>query len=77
MADAEINRFLRNKLNMHLATPDENGLPNVHPVWFYHDGTLMQVLTGNPSKKLSNVRKNQNMYFCVDDDSFPPKAQKK
>lgn len=76
MTDAEISKFLQSKLNMHLATIDENGLPNVHPVWFYYDGSMMHVLTGKPSKKMANIRKNHNVYFCIDDGNFPPKGVK-
>src|SRR5919197_1517795 len=77
MTDSEVTKFLEeSKLNMHLATVDEDGFPNVHPVWFYYDGSLINALTGNPSKKLLNVRNNPNVYFCIDDGNFPPKGVK-
>lgn len=76
MTDAEVDEFLKSKLNMHIATVDGDGLPNVHPVWFHYDGSFIYMLTGNPSTKLSNVQKNPNVYFCIDDDNFPPKGVK-
>lgn len=76
MTDAEIDNFLQSPLNMHLGTIDEIAFPNVHPVWFYFDGNLMHVLTGKSSKKMANIRKNQNVYFCIDDANFPPKGVK-
>ncbi len=35
MTDFEAKRFLESKLNMRLATIDDDGFPNIHPVWFY------------------------------------------
>ena len=61
MTDSEVDRFLQSKLNMNLATVDEHGLPNVHPVWFYYDRNRMYMLTGNPSKKLSILRYREVM----------------
>ena len=37
MTETEINSFLQEKMNLHLATVDENGEPNIQPLFFYHD----------------------------------------
>jgi nitroimidazol reductase NimA-like FMN-containing flavoprotein (pyridoxamine 5'-phosphate oxidase superfamily) len=78
MTDVEVKKFLESKLNMRLGTVDERGNPNIHPVWFYFDNknAKLHALTGDPSKKLSNIRRNPNVYFCIDDENFPPKGVK-
>ena len=37
MTREEVERFLESKLNLQLATTDEQGEPNIQPVWFYYD----------------------------------------
>jgi nitroimidazol reductase NimA-like FMN-containing flavoprotein (pyridoxamine 5'-phosphate oxidase superfamily) len=37
MTREEVERFLESKLNLQLATNDEQGEPNIQPVWFYYD----------------------------------------
>ena len=33
----EINKFLASKLMLQMSTIDEQGEPNIQPVWFSHD----------------------------------------
>ena len=37
MTNEEAEKFLESKLNLQLATIDEQGDPNIQPVWFYYD----------------------------------------
>lgn len=37
MMQKEVETFLESKLNLQLATVDEQGDPNIQPVWFYYD----------------------------------------
>ena len=37
MTKEEVDRFLEMKLSLQLATIDEQGWPNIHPVWFFYD----------------------------------------
>jgi hypothetical protein len=39
MNKEEAERFLESKLNLQLATTDDQGEPNIQPVWFYYDKT--------------------------------------
>ncbi len=69
--------FLTNgKLNIHLGTLDEKGHPNVHPTWYYYDtgNNRIYVETSKQAKKTYNLRKNENVYFCVDDPNPPYKG---
>ena len=70
MTEQEVKDFLSNsKLNIHLGTLDEKGLPNIHPAWYYFDpsNNSLYVNTARNSKKASNSMKNQNVYFCIDE----------
>ncbi|MGA7369375.1 MAG: pyridoxamine 5'-phosphate oxidase family protein [Nitrososphaeraceae archaeon] len=64
------------KLNVHLGTVDEKGHPNVHPTWYYYDtgNNRIYVETSKEAKKTHNIRKNENVYFCIDDPNPPYKG---
>lgn len=53
MTKREVDRFLESKLNLQLATIDEQGWPNIHPVWFYYDKNEEKLLitTSKSAKK--------------------------
>jgi general stress protein 26 len=65
------------KLNVHLGTVDDKGYPNVHPAWYYYDsannGIYVETST-KQGKKTDNLRKNGNVYFCIDDPNPPYKG---
>jgi hypothetical protein len=35
ITETEIEKFLESRLNIQPATIDENGYPNIQPMWFY------------------------------------------
>ena len=75
--EEEIKDFLTNgKLNVHLGTIDENGDANIHPAWYYYDYSKnkMYVETSKQAKKTYNLRRNENIYFCIDDPNPPYKG---
>lgn len=77
--EQEIKDFLSSsKLNLHLATVNERNEPNIHPIWYYYDGDKdrIYVETSKHSKKLDNIRKNNTIYFCVDEPNPPYKGVK-
>jgi general stress protein 26 len=77
LSEQEVKNFLtNNKYNIHLGTVDEKGHPNIHPTWYYFEASnhKFYVETSKHSKKVSNVRKNEGMYFCVDDPQPPYKG---
>jgi general stress protein 26 len=72
-----IKAFLTNgKLNVHLGTVDEKGDANIHPAWYYYDSSRnkMYVETSKQAKKTYNLRRNENIYFCIDDPNPPYKG---
>ncbi|MGI0049101.1 MAG: pyridoxamine 5'-phosphate oxidase family protein, partial [Nitrososphaera sp.] len=78
LTQPEIDRFLESRLNVHLATIDEMGDPNIQPVWFCYDRNVNELyaITGKMTKKVQNVRSRPTIYFSIDDDNFPYKGVK-
>jgi general stress protein 26 len=82
MTKEEAERFLESKLNLQIATIDEQGEPNIQPVWFYYDkdaGKLL-ITTSKLAKKTQNLRRKPTIYFSIDyenyDENLPPKGVK-
>ena len=78
MTKEEVKKFLEGKLNLQLATIDEQGYPNIHPVWFYYDkdGEKIWINTSKSAKKTQNIRKRPRMYFSIDDENPPVRGVK-
>jgi general stress protein 26 len=79
VTESEVERFLQSKLNMQLASLDEEGHPNIHPLWFYYDSAskVIYTATQKASKKVQNIRKDPDkIYFSIDDENFPYKGVK-
>jgi len=76
-SENELRKFLLDsKLNLHLGTIDPDHFPNIHPTWYIYDDSkdVIFVETGKQSKKSSNLKKNDKIYFCVDDGNPPYKG---
>ena len=77
VTEAEVEKFLESKLNMQLATVDEEGYPNVQPVWFIYENGRLYTGTQKTTKKVQNIQKNPDkIYFSIDDENFPYKGVK-
>ncbi|MGI0019269.1 MAG: pyridoxamine 5'-phosphate oxidase family protein [Nitrososphaera sp.] len=77
VTEAEVEKFLESKLNIQLATIDEQGYPNVQPVWFLYENGRLYTGTQRTTKKVQNIRKNPDkIYFSIDDENFPYKGVK-
>ena len=63
-------------LMIHLGTVDDKGHANIHPAWYYYDSSInkLYVQTGKQSKKTYNLRNNEIIYFCIDDQNPPYKG---
>jgi PPOX class probable F420-dependent enzyme len=78
MTKEEAEKFLESKLNLHIASIDEKGEPNIQPVWFFYDkdqGKLL-ITTSKLAKKTENLRNKPTIYFCIDDQNSPYKGVK-
>jgi nitroimidazol reductase NimA-like FMN-containing flavoprotein (pyridoxamine 5'-phosphate oxidase superfamily) len=77
LTEKEIIKFLSDsKLNLHLGTVDEEQYPNIHPTWYIYDNSKDAIFieTSKHSKKINNLKKNDKIYFCVDDGNPPYKG---
>jgi len=78
MGEDEVVKFLGNKTNIQIATVDEDGNPNIQPVWFYYEKSneKLYISTQNRTKKVTNIHKKPDVYFSVDEDTFPYRCVK-
>ena len=54
MSEEEVGRFLESKLNLQFGTIDEEGDPNIQPVWFDYDKERekLMIMTAKVAKKV-------------------------
>jgi general stress protein 26 len=61
---------------LQMSSIDEQGEPNIQPVWFYYDKNREKLLvtTSKIVKKTKNLRNKPILYFSIDDGNFPYKG---
>jgi general stress protein 26 len=77
LTENQIRDFLSNsKLNIHIATIDGKGEPNIHTTWYYFDASnnKLYIETAKNSKKVENLNRNNVIYYCVDTPHLPYKG---
>lgn len=71
----EISHVLSGPNILRLGVIDErDGLPIVHPVWFYYEKEMFFVATDTDGIKARSLRKNPAAYFVVDVAQGPPRG---
>ena len=80
VTETEVNNFLlQSKLNIQIATIDEEGYPMIQPTWFLYEDDTGKLYTGTQkmTRKVQNIRKNPDkIYFSIDDENYPYKGVK-
>ncbi|MDQ6865582.1 MAG: pyridoxamine 5'-phosphate oxidase family protein [Thermoproteota archaeon] len=79
VTETEVINFLESKLNIQIATIDEEGYPMIQPMWFFYhkESGMMYTCTPKTAKKVQNIRRNPDkIYFSIDDDNYPYKGVK-
>ena len=79
VTETEVINFLAGKLNLQIATIDEEGYPMIQPIWFIYDkeSSKIYIATQKITKKFQNIRRNPDkIYFSIDDENFPYKGVK-
>lgn len=78
MDKGEVEKFLESKLLLQIGTIDDEGDPNIQPVWFNYDKDREKLLVITPkiARKVENLRSKPNVYFSIDDENFPYKGVK-
>jgi Pyridoxamine 5'-phosphate oxidase len=63
---------------LQMSTIDEQGEPNIQPIWFSHDKNREKlfVITSKIAKKTQNLRNKPILYFSIDDGNFSYKGVK-
>jgi hypothetical protein len=77
MTIGEVEKYLDLPHIMRIALLDAaDGLPFVHPVWYYYEHEKFFVATDRDGKKANSLRKNPAVYFLVDSDPVegPPRG---
>ncbi|HET6517925.1 MAG TPA: pyridoxamine 5'-phosphate oxidase family protein [Nitrosopumilaceae archaeon] len=69
-----IDFLTKSKLNLQLGTVDKNSEPNIHPVWYFYNDEKLYIETSKTSKKVQNIKNNNNVYFSIDDETIPYKG---
>lgn len=64
-----LGKLTSSRLNVHIGTIDEIGNPNIHPTSCYFDeySNNIYIATSKNSRKVSNLKRNPSIYFCIDD----------
>ncbi|MGH9992105.1 MAG: pyridoxamine 5'-phosphate oxidase family protein [Nitrososphaera sp.] len=69
MEEKEILELLNLPRILRIALVDvRDGMPIVHPVWYYYEDEKFYVSTDSNGAKARSLRKNPNVYFLVDVD---------
>lgn len=74
VTESEVSNFLRRKLNVQIASIDEEGYPIIHPTWFLYDNDSGKLYTGTAkmTRKVQSIQRNPDkIYFSIDDENFP------
>jgi nitroimidazol reductase NimA-like FMN-containing flavoprotein (pyridoxamine 5'-phosphate oxidase superfamily) len=75
----KVNKFLQSKLNIQIATIDEEGYPIIQPTWFLYDNNSGKIYIGTAkmTRKVQNILRNPDKaYFSIDDENYPYKGVK-
>ena len=78
MINEEVEKFLESKLLLQIGTIDDEGDPNIQPVWFVYnkDREKLLIITPKVARKVENLRSKPDVYFSIDDENFPYKGVK-
>ena len=78
MINKEVEKFLESKLLLQIGTIDDEGDPNIQPVWFVYnkDREKLLIITPKVARKVENLRSKPHVYFSIDDENFPYKGVK-
>lgn len=71
MSRAEKERFLAGRHVAVLATLGPDGQPVLTPIWYLYQDGLLYMRTGVESIKAGNVRRDQRVTVCVQDERPP------
>ena len=60
------DEFLKSQKVLRLATIGKNKTPHIAPVWYIYSRRKIYIGTNSTTKKARNVKRNNQISFCVD-----------
>lgn len=78
MEENAVKEFLGSKMNLQIATIDNDGDPVIQPVWYFYDQNADRIYinTSRESQKVRNIGRKDIVYFSVDEDASPYRCVK-
>jgi nitroimidazol reductase NimA-like FMN-containing flavoprotein (pyridoxamine 5'-phosphate oxidase superfamily) len=74
---SEVIDFLsKSRSPLRLATIDSSGAPVINSIGFYFENNRLYIFSRTDSRKTSNIRRSNKVYFSVDTDTPPYKGVK-
>lgn len=63
---SKLDDFFNSQKILRLATVNDAGFPHVVPVWYLYYKKKIYIGTNTRTQKISNLKKNHKVSFCVD-----------
>ena len=65
VTETEVINFLQSKLNIQIATIDEERYPIIHPIWFLYDNDSgkIYITTSKMARKAQNIQRNLDKIY--------------
>ncbi|NJK77974.1 MAG: pyridoxamine 5'-phosphate oxidase [Nanoarchaeota archaeon] len=60
------DEFLKTQKILHLTTIGSKNTPHIVPVWYLYSSKKIYIGTNTKTKKAQNIKKNNQVAFCVD-----------
>jgi nitroimidazol reductase NimA-like FMN-containing flavoprotein (pyridoxamine 5'-phosphate oxidase superfamily) len=71
MTDEEIVSFFEQVIFARLGTVNEDGTVHIAPVYFKYEGGQIVIATQEPSRKIRNIKRNNNVTVLIDTTEIP------
>jgi hypothetical protein len=74
MTDEELVSFFEQAIFARLATLNEDGTIHIAPIFFKYDNGQLLMATQDPSRKVRNIKRNNNVTILIDTTDVPFKG---
>ena len=74
MTDEELASFLQEAQFARLGTLNEDGTIHIAPIFFKYDAGQLLMATQDPSRKVRNIKRNNNVTVLIDTTEVPFKG---
>lgn len=74
MTDQELETFLKQAVFARLGTLNEDGTIHIAPIFFKYENGQILMATQDPSRKIRNIKRNNNVTVLIDTTEVPFKG---